>query len=150
MGESAARITKCVNELTEEEVWARPNTNLSSVANLVLHLCGNISQYIIMSLGNERYARERDTEFAAIGSHTKSELLQVFSDTMEHATTIIKVATGEELRRTRNVQGFTMTGIGVVVHVTEHLSYHTGQVAMHTKLRRDKDLGFYAGVNLNQ
>lgn len=150
IGESATRITNCVNDLAEEELWLRPNNNLSSVANLVLHLCGNINQYIAMSLGHKAYVRERDLEFAASNSHTKSQILQLFTDTLSQATDIIQNASEEELLRTRNVQGFTMTGIGVVIHVTEHLSYHTGQIAMHTKLRRNKDLGFYAGLNLNQ
>jgi uncharacterized damage-inducible protein DinB len=77
-------------------------------------------------------------------------LLEVFHDTIEAAISIISEAREEELLRVRSVQGFSMTGIGVIIHVTEHLSYHTGQVAMHTKLLIAEDLGFYSGVNLNQ
>ncbi len=89
-------------------------------------------------------------EFAAGKSHTKRELLHIFEQTIAAAKAIIHDATEEELLHSRVVQGLTMTGIGVIIHVTEHLSYHTGQIAMHTKLLKDKDLGFYAGVNLNQ
>ncbi|MBX2907356.1 MAG: DUF1572 family protein [Taibaiella sp.] len=148
--ESADRVSKCVQDLSEEELWHRQNEHLSPVANLVLHLCGNISQYIIMSLGHQPYTRERDTEFAAHRSHSKIDLLRKFSQTIADATSIIANTTEEELLRTRTVQGFTMTGIGAVIHVTEHLSYHTGQIAMHTKLLKNHDLGFYSGVNLNQ
>ena len=148
--ESAERINNCANELVDEELWLRPNSHLSSVANLVLHLCGNISQYITDSLGHKPYARQRDMEFAADKSHTRSGLLNIFNETIATAEAIIHHATEEELLRSRIVQGFAMTGIGVIIHVTEHLSYHTGQIAMHTKLLKNKGLGFYAGVNLNQ
>lgn len=150
INESADRIRKCVHMLSEEQIWHRQNEHLSPVANLVLHLCGNISQYIISSLGHLPYDRARDMEFAANRSHTQAELLEVFHDTIEAAISIISEAREEELLRVRSVQGFSMTGIGVIIHVTEHLSYHTGQVAMHTKLLIAEDLGFYSGVNLNQ
>jgi uncharacterized damage-inducible protein DinB len=48
------------------------------------------------------------------------------------------------------VQVYELTGVGIIIHVTEHLSYHTGQIATLTKLLLEKDLGFYAGLNLNQ
>jgi uncharacterized damage-inducible protein DinB len=52
--------------------------------------------------------------------------------------------------RIRQVQGFSLTGIGIIIHVTEHYSYHTGQIALLTKLLKDRDLAFYAGIDLNK
>ena len=54
-----------------------------------------------------------------------------------------------ELLRSRTVQGFQLSGIGIVVHVTEHYSYHTGQIAFWTKQLKNKDLGFWEGKDLN-
>jgi len=148
--ENAERVVKCLAELDENEVWHRPNSQLSSVANLVLHLCGNITQYAIASLGGIPDSRVRDEEFSATGGMNRSDLIAKFKMTVEKAIQTIEGAPAEELLRVRVVQGFSMTGIGIIIHVTEHLSYHTGQIAMHTKLLKDKDLGFYAGIDLNK
>lgn len=143
------RIEKCLIELSEEEVWHRPNESSNSIGNLMLHLCGNITQYIISSIGDEADNRERDQEFNATGGFTKTELLHKLETTVTKAIEIIKNCDDESLLKIRNVQGFTYSGIGNIVHVTEHYSYHTGQIALLTKMMKNKDLGFYAGMNLN-
>lgn len=149
MGENIPRVEKCLAELTEEEVWQTPNGNLNSVANLILHLCGNTTQYILSSIGGEEDKRTRDEEFAAKGGYTKAELGQKFTNTVIKAIEVITAASPEELMRLRNVQGFKLTGMGNAIHVAEHLSYHTGQIAFLTKLLKNKDLGFYANMDLN-
>lgn len=143
------RITRCLNELSEEEVWYRPNGSSNSIGNLILHLCGNITQYIISSIGDEPDNRERDKEFAATGGFSKAELLSKLEYTISTAVEVIRNCNEESLLRVRSVQGFTYTGIGNIIHVTEHYSYHTGQIALLTKIMKNKDLGFYAGLNLN-
>ena len=56
--------------------------------------------------------------------------------------------TADDLLQRRPVQTFEETGISILIHVTEHFSYHTGQVAYITKMLTDKSLEFYAGVTL--
>lgn len=148
MEENTPRIEKCLAELTEAEVWQRPNPASNSVGNLILHLCGNITQYAISSLGNKTDQRDRDAEFAAIEGFSKSELLDKLTSTVSQAVATIRSASREELLRVRAVQGFDLSGIGIIVHVCEHYSYHTGQIAFWTKILKNKDLGFYAGVDL--
>ena len=143
------RIKKCLYQLSEEEVWIKPNSETNSIANLILHLCGNITQYIHHSLGHEIDQRERDLEFSTSGGFTKKELLEKFEQVVQKATQIMAKCPEDELLRTRTVQGFTYTGIGIIIHVTEHLSYHTGQIALWTKYLKEKDLGFYADHDLN-
>ena len=143
------RIEKCLAELTEDELWQRPNSGSNSVGNLLLHLCGNITQYVLASLGGQPDLRIRDAEFAAEAGFTKAELLQKLSSTVHQAVTIIRSASTEEMLQKRTVQGFQMSGIAIAVHVCEHYSYHTGQIAFWVKLLKNKDLGFYVGVNLN-
>ncbi len=149
MEENTPRIEKCLAELTEAEVWQRPNPASNSIGNLILHLCGNITQYAISSLGNRPDARDRDAEFAAEGGFTKAELLDKLRATVNAAVETIRQAGEAELLRVRAVQGFRKSGIGIMVHVCEHYSYHTGQIAFWTKLLKNKDLGFYAGLDLN-
>ena len=147
--DNTKRVTSCLEQLLESELWKRPNENSNSVGNLILHVCGNVRQYAISSLGNVEDTRERDKEFSAQEGYSKSELLQKLTQTLDEAKKIMKNATDIELLRQRKVQGFTYSGIGIIVHVTEHYSYHTGQVVFWTKLLKNKDLGFYAGVDLN-
>lgn len=147
--ESTKKLTACLNELQEADIWKRPNQHSNSVGNILLHLCGNIRQYAVSSLGNMKDTREREKEFSADGGHTKSELLEKFLTVVEQAKNIIQDIAPGELLRKRQVQGFYHSGIGIIIHVTEHLSYHTGQIIFWTKLLKDKDLRFYAGVNLN-
>ncbi len=143
------RIEKALAELTEAELWQRPNAQSNSVGNLLLHLCGNITQYVLSSLGSQPDQRVRDTEFAAEGGGNKAELLEKLSGIVRQAAQIIRNTSQEEMLRERTVQGFQMSGIAIAIHVCEHYSYHTGQIAFWVKLLKNKDLGFYAGVNLN-
>lgn len=143
------RIEKALAELSEEELWLRPNDHSNSVGNLLLHLCGNIRQYILASLKGEADSRIRDEEFAAQGGYSKETLFAKLHDTVTQAVAVIRAARSEELLRVRGVQGFQMSGIAIAIHVCEHYSYHTGQIAFWVKLLKNKDLGYYSGVNLN-
>lgn len=149
MEENTPRIERCLLELTEAEIWQRPNPASNSVGNLILHLCGNIRQYAIASLGRTDDLRERDAEFAAKSGFSKSELFEKLRCTVAEAVETLRSASDEEMMRQRLVQGFQMSGIGIAVHVCEHYSYHTGQIAFWVKLLKGADLGFYANLNLN-
>ena len=148
--ESHMRIIACLDWVDESQIWLKPNSALNSMGNLVLHLCGNITQYIISTLGGAPDHRNRDTEFAATGGKTKSELKAMFNIVIEQSIACINNANDAELTGLKKVQVYELTGVGIIIHVTEHLSYHTGQIAFLTKLLLEKDLGFYAGLNLNQ
>lgn len=143
------RIEKCLAQLSEAEIWQRSNEASNSVGNLILHLCGNITQYILSSLGGQPDQRRRDAEFAAEGGLNKQALWEKLSATTREAAHVIAQATESELLRVRSVQGFQLSGVGIVVHVVEHYSYHTGQIAFWTKELKNKDLGFYADMDLN-
>jgi uncharacterized damage-inducible protein DinB len=149
LDESTRMLRKAFGELAEEDIWKRPNTASNSVGNLVLHLCGNIRQYAISALGGAEDVRERDAEFAAQDGYTKAALLDLLTDTVAEAKAAIEQADTENLLRVRSVQGFRLSGMGIILHVVEHYSYHTGQIAFWTKIRKAKDLGFYAGLDLN-
>lgn len=149
MKENLPRIKTCIDQLSETEVWQKPVPAGNSMANLLLHLRGNITQYILSGLGGQPDHRVRDEEFAAEGGMDKATLLDTLTGTIHHAVAVIDAASEEELLRVRTVQGFELSGIGIIIHVTEHLSYHTGQIALFTKMLRNTDLGFYKGVDLN-
>ncbi|RYC51228.1 DinB family protein [Flagellimonas olearia] len=149
MDESLRMITICLDQLPESDIWKKPNASANSIGNLILHLCGNITQYGIASIQNLEDTRSRDEEFSVSSGFTKAELIQKLSDTIDEAKRAFYEAPLEELLRRRAVQGFQFSGVGNIIHVTEHLSYHTGQIALWTKLLKDTDLGFYKNVDLN-
>ncbi|AUC15015.1 hypothetical protein BTO06_07630 [Tenacibaculum sp. SZ-18] len=148
LDESTRMNTKSLSLITEDDVWKRINNSSNSIGNLILHLCGNITQYAIASLGNTDDLRNRDLEFSMDKGFLKSELLEKLNTTLEQSKKIINKTTLEEYLRKREVQGFTFSGIGIVIHVTEHYSYHTGQIAFWVKQLKNKDLGFFDGVDL--
>jgi uncharacterized damage-inducible protein DinB len=147
--ENTPRILKCLNDLTDEEVWKHPNASSNSAGNIILHICGNVTQYILSSLGGIEDTRERDKEFSAAGGMTKPELISKLTNTVSQAVEVIRRQDEESLTKKRMVQGFQLSGIGIIIHVVEHYSYHTGQIAFWTKHLKDKDLAFYGTRNLN-
>ncbi len=147
--QSLQRVNKCLHEVTEEEVWYRPNENSNSVANLVLHICGNMRQYIIGGIGGSPDIRERDKEFSATGGLTKAELADLLHITVNEAVVVIKNTNEEHLLAIRSVQGRDINGIAIIIRVAEHFGYHTGQIVFAVKAAKNKDLGFFSGQNLN-
>ena len=148
--ECQVKIEKCLDELEEEEIWKRPNESSNSVGNLIYHLCGNITQYIISSLGNAKDNRQRNSEFSVMGGESKSALHEKLSDVVNEAKNVIREIKLEDLKEIRSVQGFKLSGIGIIIHVVEHFSYHTGQIVFWTKMIKNIDLGFYNDQDLNQ
>lgn len=147
--ESTRMVKMAFQQLDEEDIWKRPNEASNSMGNLILHLCGNITQYVISSLGGLKDIRERDLEFITQTGSSKTELLEKLTATVAKAKVTIKDANIEQWIKKRDVQGFNFSGIGLVLHAVEHYSYHTGQIAFWTKQLRNKDLGFYDGLDLN-
>lgn len=142
------RIVRCVEELPENKIWHRPNNNSLSVGNQILHLEGNIRQWAVHGLGGRPDVRKRDDEFAAEGGIAAAELLARFSEVIEDAKLVITDLTEEDLRKEYQVQAYKEDGVYVLMHVIEHMSYHTGQVVFYTKAVLNKDMEFYGGLEL--
>ena len=147
--ENTEKITACLRFFNDETIWDRANQNSLSIANQLLHLSGNITQYAISSLGGKPDVRQRDLEFSATGGLTKEQVVNRFLGVIAEATRAIRECPESDLLRIREVQGFSLTGIGIIMHVVEHYSYHTGQVVAWTKQRENQAMGFYDNVDLN-
>lgn len=149
LDEKTEMITKCLHQLSEEELWQKPNQVSNSVGNLMLHLCGNIRQYIISGLGNQQDTRERDLEFSISGGFDKAALLKKLHMVLEEAKSVLRTMDDQAWLADYQVQGFQLSGVGIALHVVEHYAYHTGQIALWTKLLKAQDLGFYEDTDLN-
>ncbi len=147
--ESLARITKCVGLLTPEQLWYRHNSNTNSIGNLVLHLEGNIRQYIISGVGGQKDIRERSKEFLGGYSFQASEILDKLTATLQSADAVVQAISEEQLTKTVTVQGFPHTRLSAILHVIEHLSYHVGQITFYTKYINDVDTAYYGGLDLD-
>ena len=139
----ASRIETCVGELTEEQVWARGGENENAVGNLVLHLCGNVRQWIVAGVSGVRDIRDRDSEFAARGGAGIAELLAKLRTTVADACAVLDSVTAERLAQRVTIQGYDVSVLEAIYAVVEHFSMHTGQIIFATKAARGADLGFY-------
>ena len=137
------KIRRCVALLSEEDVWWRGSETENSAGNLLLHLAGNVRQWIISSLGGAPDQRQRPMEFSARGGVSKNEALSRLDGTVSEAAAVLRALSPDELLRARLIQGFQRTGLQAVFHVVEHFGYHTGQIVFITKLRTQRDLKFY-------
>jgi uncharacterized damage-inducible protein DinB len=133
LGEYLGKITDSTSLLTEAQVWWRPNEACNSVGNLLLHLRGNLSQWILGGVGGEAFERHRSAEFTASEIATKADLLAGLADAVARARRTISAMGSADLARAIRVQGSDTDGLGVVFHVVEHMAYHTGQIVAVTK-----------------
>ena len=136
------RIAGCLRELSAEQIWWRPNPASNSVGNLVLHLEGNVRQWIVSGLGGTPDRRSRDLEFSEAGPIPSRTLIAHLRRAVTDAGRVMGELDGEALARNYSIQGFRVTGLRAVFHVAEHFSHHTGQIILLTKLLVGKDLKF--------
>jgi uncharacterized damage-inducible protein DinB len=141
--EYSERIEICLGKLSDVQIWARGHENENAVGNLVLHLAGNVQQWIISSLGGNPDHRDRNSEFDARGGFTAAELAGKLRETVGKACSIISELTTGQLTRMYEIQGYKVSGVEAVFHVVEHFSQHTGQIIFATKMLTSEDLGFY-------
>jgi uncharacterized damage-inducible protein DinB len=136
------RIVSCLEQLSPEQIWWRPNEASNSVGNLALHLEGNVRQWIIAGLGGAPDVRHRDREFSARGPLPRRELVSRLRRTVTEACRVLGSLSDEDLARVHTTQKYQVTGWEAAFHVAEHFSHHAGQIILLTKLLTGNDLKF--------
>lgn len=139
----ADRIGTCLTQLNAEQVWARGSTNENAIGNLVLHLCGNVRQWIGSGVAGQPDNRQRDGEFAARGEISPQDLKTRLAEVVAEAAATIRALPSPRLEERIHVQVYDITVLEAIYHVVEHFSGHTGQIIFATKLLTGSDLGFY-------
>jgi uncharacterized damage-inducible protein DinB len=137
------KIERCIERLTDEEIWWRPNEESNSIGNLLLHLSGNVRQWIICGLGGDLDQRYRQQEFDERSHIPKSDLIAKLRETVIEAATVLEKLDPNILLEKRTIQGKEVTTLYAIYHVVEHFAMHTGQIITLTKLNTGKDLAFY-------
>jgi uncharacterized damage-inducible protein DinB len=140
--EYADKIRIGIERLTEDQIWWRPNARSNSIGNLILHLCGNLSMWVIDAIGGERARRDRPAEFSADRTRTRAELLAQLEQTVEKCRAAL--ARPIDLGRAQTIQGYPVDALGAIYHAVEHASYHTGQILWIVK-QFSPELELYPG-----
>jgi uncharacterized damage-inducible protein DinB len=138
-----SRIEACLQKLDDRQVWTRGSEQENAVGNLVLHLCGNVRQWILAGVGGAPDRRDRDSEFDARGGNAIDRLAADLRATVEEACAVLARVDAEGLARRIVIQGYDVSGMEAIYHVVEHFSGHTGQIIFATKALTSEDLGFY-------
>lgn len=144
LAQLCGRIETCVDQLTPEQIWSRNSGNANAVGNLMLHLSGNVRQWILHGAGGAPDVRHRDEEFDARGGLDREELKQRLRSTVDEACALLRALSPERLGERTTIQNYEVTVLEAILHVVEHFSQHTGQIIFITKFLTGEDLGFYA------
>jgi uncharacterized damage-inducible protein DinB len=133
LGEAQDRIGHCLGQLSEEQVWSRPTEAMNSVGNLLLHLTGNVRQWLVSGLGGTSDDRDRPAEFAERRHLAKADLWDRLKATVDAARAVLAARTAEEWLRPRRIQGFEVTGVGAAVSSVAHFRGHTQEIVHMTR-----------------
>ena len=137
------RLRKCVEPLNDEQIWWRPNAASNSIGNLILHLNGNVRQWLVDSFNQVEDQRDRRAEFAAAGQVSGAALLERLGQTIAEGATVLDRLAEADLVTPYEIQGYHVHGLDAVYQVVEHFGLHYGQIAFITKMLTEQDLGFY-------
>ncbi len=145
--QESAHIDACLKRLTTEQVWMRGGESQNAIGNLLLHLIGNVRQWILEGVGSVAIERDRDGEFAARGGVEPERLTSDLRDAVDEAVRIIQELPSSRLVESVNIQGHAVSVLEAIYHVVEHFSGHAGQIILLTKSFTDSDMGFYGYLN---
>src|SRR5882672_2893443 len=137
------KIERSLELLTDEQIWWRANPQSNSIGNLLLHLSGNVRQWIVCGIGAAADKRDRDSEFAQRDTIPRDELLGGLKRTLNEADAALAKFDPDKLVERYSIQGCDVTALAAIFHVVEHFSMHTGQIIMMAKVFSEVDLGFY-------
>jgi uncharacterized damage-inducible protein DinB len=144
MEEFWPRTCECLDMLTDDQVWWRPHEQCNSIGNLLLHLNGNMRQWIVAPLGGISNQRNRPAEFAERQTIPIRELRDKLDGTLREVEQVLQEIDSAALLKTYDIQHQKdVTGLEAVYHVVEHFGMHHGQILYITKQLTGNDLGFY-------
>jgi uncharacterized damage-inducible protein DinB len=129
-----AQIRAAVADLSEDQVWWRPNESSNSIANILLHLTGSLRHYLVRNLGGHEFVRDRDAEFADRSRVSRDELLARFDSMIADADETLRGMRPERLADPSPEPSMHRLVIEDLLNVTAHLANHTGQIVWIAKM----------------
>ena len=146
-GHYLPKLLAALTVLSDDDLWWRPHETANSAGNLVLHLAGNIRQWVVSGVGGAPDHRDRAAEFARREPLSRAELVARITEAVLEADAVIGATDPASLGERREVQGRRITLLQAIYHAVEHFGMHTGQIIYIAKLRSGSDLGFYRVVD---
>jgi uncharacterized damage-inducible protein DinB len=137
------KIERCLGLLNDQQIWWRTNEQSNSIGNLLLHLSGNVRQWIVCGLGGATDSRDRNSEFARRGEIPRAELFDRLKRTVDEAVAVLGRLDSDALLAKHRIQGLEVSALEAILHVVEHFSMHAGQIVLLTKQLTAHDLHFY-------
>jgi len=137
------KIKKCVDALPPDAVWRRANKSSNSIGNLLLHLAGNVRQWIVEGIGGKDVHRDRASEFSARDGASGRELIENLERALAEVDSVLAGLTAADLTRPCRVQERDNSVLSAIYHVVEHFAMHTGQIVLLTKEYAPDAIHFY-------
>ena len=150
LDESWRMLQLAMAQVDDTLLWKRPAPSMMTLGNQLLHMRGNMQQYIVAGFGQTADLRQRDQEFLLHQDRNKQQMMTALETTIAAAKEALSSSNALQWTRNQTIQGFQLSGAEAVMHAVEHFAYHTGQVAFWVKLNTQKDLAFYAHHDLTQ
>ena len=124
-----ARLVRQLDALDDARLWQVLPGVTNSAGNLLLHLNGNLREFVGRQIGGVPYVRDRPREFAATGV-PRAEMTAALTELASLIPGVIERV--DEARWNdlfpENVLGEPLTNRQFVVHLYGHLNYHLGQI----------------------
>ena len=143
MEEYRTKLRKAVRAIPASEIWRRPNAQSNSVGNLLLHLAGNVGQWIVSGVGGAPDTRDRVAEFATQRGASADELLARLEAVLEEADRVLGRLTPIDLMERRTIQGRDVSVMAAVYSAVQHFSTHLGQIIWIAKEHAPGAIRFY-------
>jgi uncharacterized damage-inducible protein DinB len=141
--EYPVKLRHCVDALPAAALWARPNEGSNSIGNLLVHLAGNVTEWILGGIGGQSFSRHRSFEFTQRKGADASTLLDNLDAVLRQADSVLAGLAAQDLERSIVIQDRDTTVLGAVYHVVEHFAMHTGQIILLTKMYAPGRIHFY-------
>jgi hypothetical protein len=129
-----SQVRACLEALSDEQLWWRPNPAANAVGNLVLHLVGSTRHFVSMGIGGGSYSRDRPAEFAEAGPRPRAELLRLLDEAVAEADAVFAGLDAGRLLEVTSRAGDPQSVLGIVLRTTHHWAVHCGQIVYATKL----------------
>jgi Protein of unknown function (DUF1572) len=143
LADAFAKIKHCLVQLSDEQVWWRPKPSLNSIGNLILHLCGNLRQWIVCGVGSATDNRDRPKEFSERGPIPKVELLNMLDEIVGHAQAALNALHTDRLLESRRIQATEQTALSAIFDSVPHFRGHTQEIVLMTRLQLGDSYRFF-------
>lgn len=135
LAHALAKIEHCLAQLADEDLWWRPQPTHNSIQNIMLHLCGNVRQWIVHGIGGAPDVRNRPLEFSDREPRPKHELVAQLRGTIAEASAALAAFPAERLLERCRIQGFETTRLAAIFETVSHFVGHTHQIVYITRMR---------------